>query len=122
MRRLPSTVSYTGVQPPACVPAYCCLACLRRRLVEGRLGRLRGLLDVEVVDQVGHIVVVVVLCRSVRPLLALLERLVGLGELAEGREGVGTELVEDAGHELSELLQVPGAVDGEGVGGHGGVH
>ena len=77
---------------------------------------------VEVLDKVGDVVVVVVRAAGWWPLLALLDGLVRLGELAERRERVGAELVEDAGDELGELLHVAGAVDGEGVGGNGRVH
>ena len=62
------------------------------------------------------IVIIIVISSCWWPLLALLDSLVGLGELAEGRERVGAELVEDAGHELGELLDLAGAVYGEGVG------
>ena len=54
-------------------------------------------------------------------LLVLGHGLVALGELAEGSEGVGAELVEDAGDKLSELLVLGLAVDGKGVGGDRGV-
>ncbi|RBQ90199.1 hypothetical protein VDGD_20520 [Verticillium dahliae] len=65
-------------------------------------------------DEVGDVVLIAVL-------LALLHVLVALGELAEGGKGVGAELVEDARDELGELLVLTVAVDGEGVGGNGGV-
>ena len=88
------------------------------------LGGLRGLVldSVEVVNKVGDIVIIIVLSSCWWPLLALLDSLVGLGELAEGRERVGAELVEDTGHELGELLDVARAVHCEGVGSNGGVH
>ena len=98
----------------------------RSRLVE--LLQSRGLviaalvlLDVfEVLDEVGDVIVIVI--SSARwPLLALLNCLVGLGELAEGRERIRTELVENARDELSELLNLAGTVDGESVGRNGGV-
>lgn len=53
--------------------------------------------------------------------MALLHALVALGELAQGSERVGAELVQDAGDELGELLVLAVAVDGEGVGGDRGV-
>lgn len=71
-------------------------------------------LEVLTLDQVGDVVLLTVLAL-------LLHVLVALGELAEGGEGVGAELVEDAGDELGELLVLAVAVDGEGVGGDGGV-
>lgn len=90
-------------------------------LVKAGLGRI---LDVKVLDEVRHVVVVVVFRRRAAPwpsTLAL-DRLIRLGELAQRRERVGAKLVEDARHELGKLLDVPGAVDGECVGGEGGVH
>ena len=74
------------------------------------------LLDgVEVLNEVGD--VVVVLIGGARwPLLALLDGLVGLGKLAERRERVRAELVEDARNELGKLLNLTSAVDREGVG------
>ena len=68
-------------------------------------------LEVLTLNQVGDVLVV----------LVLLLELVALGELAERREGVGAELVEDAGDELGELLVLAVAVDGERVGLDGGV-
>ena len=99
------------------------LALLRRLLALGR-GRVSGLVldGVEVVDEVGYVVVIVVLSAAGWwPLLALLDRLVGLGELAEGRERVGAELVEDTGYEFGQLLVLAVAVDGKGVGRDGSV-
>lgn len=75
-------------------------------------------LEVLALDELGDLVVVV---TTLLALTALLEALVALGELAEGSKGVGAELVEDAGDELSELLVLTVAVDGEGVGGNSGV-
>lgn len=66
-------------------------------------------------DQVGDIVVVGLL-------LGLLHVLVALGELAERCERVGSELVEDSGDELGQLLVLTVAVDGKGVGGNRGVN
>jgi hypothetical protein len=75
-------------------------------------------LEVLALDELRDLVVVV---TTLLALTALLEALVALGELAEGSEGVGAELVKDAGDELSELLVLTVAVDGEGVGRHSGV-
>ena len=88
------------------------------------LGGLRGLVldSVKVVNKVGDIVIIIVVSSCWWPLLALLDSLVGLGELAEGRERVGAELVEDAGHELGELLDVAGSVHSERVRGHSRVN
>lgn len=72
-------------------------------------------LEVLTLDQVGDVILILTL-------LALLHVLVALGELAEGGKGVGAELVEDTGDELGKLLVLTGAVDGEGVGGDGGVN
>jgi len=47
--------------------------------------------------------------------------LVALGQLAERGERVGTQLVEDAGDELGELLVLAVSVEGEGVGWDRGV-
>ena len=75
-------------------------------------------LEVLALDELGDLIVVV---TTLLALAALLEALVALGELAEGSEGVGAELVKDAGDELGELLVLAVAVDGEGVGRHSGV-
>jgi hypothetical protein len=54
-------------------------------------------------------------------LVGLLEALVALGQLAQGGQGVGAQLVQDAGDKLGQLLVLAVAVDGKGVGGDGGV-
>jgi hypothetical protein len=54
--------------------------------------------------------------------LLLLHVLVALGELAQGSEGVGAELVQDVGDELGELLLLTVAVQGKSVGGDGTVN
>lgn len=73
-------------------------------------------LEVLASDEVGDVVIILT------TLLVLLgDVLVALGELAQGSQGVGSELVQDAGDELGELLVLTSAVDGEGVGGNGGV-
>lgn len=78
-------------------------------------------LEVLALDELRDVLIVrVVLLRAVLTLL-LLQALVALGELSQGSEGVGAELVEDAGDELGELLVLTVSVDGEGVGGDGGV-
>ena len=74
-------------------------------------------LKVLTLHQIGDIILVVVLLLA----LGLLHVLVGLGQLAEGGEGVRAQLVEDAGDELGEFLLLAVAVEGEGVGGDGGV-
>jgi hypothetical protein len=79
----------------------------------GNLLDLGLALEVLTLDKVGDLVVVLT--------LLLLEVLVALSELAERSKGVGAELVKDAGDKLSELLVLTVAVDGEGVGGDGGV-
>ena len=65
-------------------------------------------------DEIGDIILLFTL-------LALLHVLVALGELAERREAVGAKLVQDTGDELGEFLLLAVAVEGEGVGGDGGV-
>lgn len=77
------------------------------------------LLDLVLEAVAGHQVGDVVLISL--PLLALLHVLVALGKLAERRERVGAELVEDTGDELRELLVLTVAVDGECVCRDGGV-
>lgn len=73
-------------------------------------------------NQVRDVVIVVVLLL-LAPLAALLllHRLVALGELAQLVQRVRAQLVEDAGDQLGELLVLAVAVDGEGIGGDGGV-
>lgn len=75
-------------------------------------------LEVLTLHKIRNIILVVVLLLAA---LVLLHVLVALGELAEGGEAVGAELVQDAGDELCELLLLAVAVKGEGVGGDGGV-
>ncbi len=53
-------------------------------------------LEVLASNQFGDVVVV-----GITVLVVLGHALVALGELAQGGEGVGAELVEDAGHQLS---------------------
>lgn len=72
-------------------------------------------LKVLALNQVGDIIVILALLAS------LLHVLVALGQLAEGGQGVGAELVQDAGDKLGELLILTVAVDGESVGLNGGV-
>lgn len=76
-------------------------------------------LEVLALDELRYLVIIVVLLLA---LSALLHALVALGKLAEGSERVGAELVEDTGDELGELLVLTVAVEGEGVGGDGGVN
>ena len=85
----------------------------------GRIRRLFDLaLEVLAINQIGDIVLVIILLVAA---LRLLHVLVALGQLAERGQAVGAELVQDAGDELSELLLLAVAVEGEGVGGDGGV-
>lgn len=84
--------------------------------MEANLLDLGLALEVLASDQFGNIVLVTVLA-----LLALLHALVALGQLAQRGQGVGAELVENAGHELGQLLVLAGAVDGESVCGDGSV-
>lgn len=75
-------------------------------------------LEVLALDEIGDIILLVILLIA----LLLLHVLVALGELAEGSQAVGAELVEDVGNELSELLLLAVTVKSEGVGGGGGVN
>lgn len=75
-------------------------------------------LKVLTLHKVGDIILIIILLLTT---LALLHVLIALGELAEGSEAVGAELVQDARDELGELLLLAVAVEGEGVGGDGGV-
>jgi len=78
-------------------------------------------------DQIRDIIIVLIVPPSqpfplpARAAVLLLQALVALGQLAEGGQAVGAELVEDAGDEFREFFVFAGAVDGEGVGGDGGV-
>ena len=76
-------------------------------------------LKVLALNKVGDIILLIILLLTA---LRLLHVLVALGELAEGGQGVGAELVQDTGDELGELLLLAVAVQGEGVGGDGGVN
>lgn len=78
-------------------------------------------LEVLACHQVGNVVLLVVLLLTILTGLDL-HVLVALGELAEGGEGVGAELVENTGDELGKLLVFTLAVDGEGVCGNGGMN
>ena len=71
-------------------------------------------LKVLALNEVGNLVIILTL-------LILLHGLVAIGELAEGGQGVGAELVQDTGDELSEFLVLAVTGDDEGVGGDGGV-
>jgi hypothetical protein len=74
-------------------------------------------LEVLALNKLGDIILVVVLVTT----LSLLHVLVALSELAEGSKGVGTQLVQDTGDELGELLLLAVTVESEGVGGDGSV-
>lgn len=87
--------------------------CVWRHLLDVGLA-----LEVLTLDKVGNVIIVLLLVLT---LDTLLHALVALGELAEGSERVGAELVENAGDELGQLLVLTVTVDGEGVGGDGGV-
>lgn len=79
---------------------------------------------VHAVDEVRHLIVVVVVrlysVGSKSTSVTLLS-LVRLGNLAQALDRLGTKLVEDAGNELSELLLDSSAVDRVGVGSDSGV-
>lgn len=78
-------------------------------------------LKVLALHQIRDIILLVVLLALTTG-LALLHVLVALGKLAQRREAVGTQLVQDTGDELGEFLLFAVTVEGEGVGGDGGVH
>ncbi len=86
--------------------------------IDGWDNLFNSVLEVLALHQIGDIILILVLLVTT---LALLHVLVALGELAKGSEGVGAELVQDAGDELGEFLLLAVAVEGEGVGGDGGV-
>ena len=76
-------------------------------------------LEVLTLHQLRDILILLLLTLTTG--LVLLQVLVALGQLAQGGQTVGAELVEDAGDELGEFLFFAVAVEGEGVGGDGGV-
>lgn len=80
---------------------------------------LDGTLKVLTLNQVRDIILILVVLLLAS--LLLLQALVALGKLAQRGQAVGAELVQDAGDEFSEFLLFAVAVDGEGVGGDGGV-
>mmetsp|Transcript_38506 Transcript_38506/g.124872 ORF Transcript_38506/g.124872 Transcript_38506/m.124872 type:complete len:218 (-) Transcript_38506:9-662(-) len=104
-----------GRGPAVPVPARCVVAGDRQQKGGRRDGRggarpWRGLLTdslgrrlFEVVDQVGHVLVVL---RVASRNLAGAARLVRLGDLLEVGEVVGAELVDDAGQQLLQLLRL----------------
>ncbi len=71
--------------------------------------------------QVRYIIIVLLLRLAALPAVLLLQILIALGQFAQRGEGVGPELVEDAGDEFGEFFVFAGAVDRECVGGDGGV-
>lgn len=81
---------------------------------------LNIVLEVLALHQFRDIVLILVLLALTSGLV-LLQVLVALGELAQGSKAVGAELVKNARDELSELLLLAVAVEGEGVRGDGGV-
>ena len=87
---------------------WACLLDISALALEVALHKLRDL------------IIVIILFLAILTLF-LLHGLVALGELAQTGERIWAELVEDAGHELGQLLVLAVAVDGEGVGGDGGV-
>lgn len=76
-------------------------------------------LEVLALDEVGNVVVVLLLLLTFG---TLLQGLVALGELPEGCERVWAELVKDAGDKFGELLVLTVTVDGKGVGRDGSVN
>lgn len=90
---------------------------------QGRLnGSLLNLaLEVLALDQVRDVVLVFLALFLALGGLLLLQVLVALGQLAQRRQAVRAQLVQDARDELGQLLLLAVAVDSEGVGGDGGV-
>lgn len=84
-------------------PELCSRPCRRVQSV-----LLDLVLKVLALYKVGNVIIV--------SLLGLLHVLVALSQLAERGERVRAELVQDARDELSELLVLAAAVNGEGVG------
>jgi len=84
-------------------------------------------LEVLALDQIGDLIIIVIVVILLPPTVLptatflLLHALVALGQFAQGGETVGAELVEDSRHEFGEFLVLAVAVDGECVGGDGGV-
>lgn len=78
-------------------------------------------LEVLALDQIRDIILLVVLL-ALNTGLVLLHVLVALGKLAQRRKTVGAQLVQDTGDQLGEFLLLAVTVQGEGVGGDGGVH
>jgi hypothetical protein len=76
-------------------------------------------LEVLPCDQIWDVIVVVVFL--VFTTCFLLHRLITLGKLSEGGEGVRAELVEDTGDEFGEFLVFTVSIDGKGVGWDSGV-
>jgi hypothetical protein len=73
-------------------------------------------------NQIGDVlIIIVVLLVSVLTLL-LLHALIALGQFAERCKRIRSELVENAGDEFGQFLVLAIAVNGEGVGRNGGVH
>lgn len=95
-------------------PAVWLSAAPALKLVSASLLDVALALEVFTLNKVRYLIIVVVFL--VLAFAALLEALVALGQLAEGSERIGAELVEDTGNELGELLVLAGAVDGESVG------
>ena len=81
---------------------WACLLDISALALEVALHKLRDL------------IIVIILFLAILTLF-LLHGLVALGELAQTGERIWAELVEDAGHELGELLLFAVAVDGERV-------
>jgi hypothetical protein len=78
-------------------------------------------LEVLSLYQVRNIVLILIILLVVAGTLFLLQALVALGQLAQGSQAVGAQLVQDTGNELGEFLVLAVAIDGESVGGDGSV-
>ena len=72
-------------------------------------------------NQVGDVIVTVVILFLLASLLLCLHGLVGFGQLAERSQAVGAKLVEDTGDQFSQLLLFTVTVDSECVRGDRGV-
>lgn len=69
-------------------------------------------------NKIRDIIIVVLVLL---PTLFLLQALIALRQFPQTRQTIGTELIEDSWNELREFFIFSVAVDGEGVGGDGGV-
>lgn len=84
---------------------------------------LNGAFEILSFDQIRNIILILVFFAFFLAFASflLLQTLVTLGQFAERSQAVGTELVQDSGDKFGEFLFFAVSVDGEGVGGNGGM-